>query len=46
MRADFLPITGTSRLQGLKEAQAALHIQLDAEDWYRVWQASIGHEVA
>ena len=41
-----LPITGTSRLQGLKEAQAALHIQLDAEDWYRVWQASIGHEVA
>ena len=41
-----LPVTGTSRLQGLQEAQAALEIKLDAEDWYRVWQASIGHEVA
>ena len=39
------PITGTQRIEGLAEAAAALNIRLAAEDWYRVWQASIGHEV-
>ena len=39
------PITGTGRLDGLREAAASLHIELSAEDWYRVWQASMGHEV-
>ena len=41
-----LPITGTGRIDGLREAVAALDIRLAAEDWYRVWQASMGHEVA
>jgi predicted oxidoreductase len=40
-----IPVTGTGRLQGLTEAVAALDVQLSAADWYRVWQASIGHEV-
>ena len=40
------PITGTGRVQGLKEATAALDMRLTAEDWYRVWQASMGAEVA
>ncbi len=40
-----IPITGTGRLQGLTEAVAALGVPLSAADWYRVWQASIGHEV-
>jgi predicted oxidoreductase len=40
-----IPVTGTGRIEGLREATAALSIQLSAEDWYRVWQASIGHEV-
>jgi predicted oxidoreductase len=40
-----LPITGTGRLEGLHEAVAALDIRLTAEDWYRVWQASMGREV-
>ena len=40
------PITGSSRLQALQEAVAALAVPLSREDWYRVWQASIGHEVA
>ena len=39
------PITGSGRLQGLREAVAAVTVQMSAEDWYRVWQASIGAEV-
>jgi len=40
-----IPVTGTRRLDGLREALAATSIKLSAEDWYEVWQASIGHEV-
>ncbi len=40
------PITGSGRIAALREAVAALDLRLPAEDWYRVWQASIGHEVA
>ena len=40
-----LPITGTGRVQALREAVAALDVAMSAEDWYCVWQASIGHEV-
>ena len=40
-----LPITGSQRIEALREAVAALGIQLSAEDWYRVWEASIGHPV-
>ena len=39
------PITGTVRPQALQEAVAALDVALSAEDWYRVWEASIGHPV-
>lgn len=39
------PITGTGRVDGLKEALAALDVQLDAEDWYAIWTASQGHPV-
>jgi predicted oxidoreductase len=40
-----IPVTGTGRMQGLGDAVAALTVQLSAADWYRVWQASIGHEL-
>jgi predicted oxidoreductase len=40
-----VPVTGTGRIEGLREAVAALALRLSAEDWYRVWQASIGYEV-
>ena len=40
-----LPVTGTGRLDGLKEAMAATSLRLSAEDWYAVWEASIGHPV-
>jgi predicted oxidoreductase len=39
------PIAGSGRIEGLREAMAATAIRLSAEDWYRVWQASIGFEV-
>ncbi len=40
------PITGSRRLGALQEALEALNINVSREDWYRVWQASIGHEPA
>lgn len=39
------PVTGSQRHQALREAVAALMLPLSTEDWYRVWQASVGHEV-
>ena len=40
-----VPITGSGRIQALAEAVAALPLRLSAEDWYSVWQASMGQEV-
>lgn len=39
------PITGTGRIEGLREAIAALDVRLDAQDWYAIWTASKGHPV-
>jgi predicted oxidoreductase len=39
------PITGTGRMDGLREAVAATSVMLDAEDWYAIWTASKGHGV-
>ncbi|MEW9570838.1 aldo/keto reductase family oxidoreductase [Rhodanobacter sp. Si-c] len=39
------PITGTGRIDGLREAVAALNVSLDTEDWYAIWTASKGHPV-
>ena len=39
------PITGTGRIEGLRDAVAALDVQLDAQDWYAIWTASKGHSV-
>ncbi len=40
-----LPITGSGRIEALRDAVSALDVRLSAEDWYRVWQASTGREV-
>jgi predicted oxidoreductase len=40
-----IPITGSGRIEALREAVAALGVDLSREDWYRVWQAGMGHEV-
>lgn len=39
------PITGSGRIESLREAVAALDVSLDAEDWYAIWTASKGHSV-
>lgn len=39
------PITGSRRIESLREAVAALDVQLDNEDWYAIWAASKGHGV-
>lgn len=39
------PITGTGRVEGLREAVEALDVPLGAEDWYAIWTASQGHPV-
>ena len=39
------PITGSGRIEGLREAVAAVDMRLDAEDWYAIWVASKGHGV-
>ena len=41
-----IPITGSGRIEALREAVAALNVQLTAEDWTLVWQASMNREVA
>ena len=41
-----IPITGSGRIEALREAVASLDVSLSAEDWYRVWQASMNREVA
>lgn len=41
-----LPITGSGRVEALREAVAALGIGLTREEWYRVWRAGAGREIA
>jgi predicted oxidoreductase len=41
-----LMITGTQRLEGLREALTAAEIALNREQWTEIWQASVGHPVA
>jgi predicted oxidoreductase len=40
-----LPIVGSRRIEAAREAVAALDLRLAPEHWYRVWTASMGHEV-
>ena len=39
------PITGSGRIESVREAVAALDVRLEAEDWYAIWVASKGHGV-
>ncbi len=40
-----LVITGSQRVQALREAVAATALQLDRESWTRIWESSMGHRV-
>lgn len=40
-----VPVLGSRRLGAMQQAAAACHLQLSAQDWYRVWRAAKGHDV-
>jgi predicted oxidoreductase len=40
-----LPILGSRRIEVAREAMAALPVTLDAQQWYRLWEAAAGREV-
>lgn len=40
-----LPISGSRRVDALREAVAALGVELTSEEWYAVWEAGAGREV-
>ncbi len=40
-----IPITGSRRIEALRESVAALDVTLARDEWYRVWEAGAGHEV-
>jgi predicted oxidoreductase len=41
-----VPITGSGRLEALREAVAALEVTITREEWYRIWRAGAGREIA
>jgi predicted oxidoreductase len=41
-----VPITGSGRLDALREAVRALDVRLTAQEWYAVWRAGSGRDVA
>lgn len=40
-----LPVIGTNRLDRIESAARAAMIELDREDWYRLWVAAKGHGI-
>ncbi|MEO1628660.1 MAG: aldo/keto reductase, partial [Bacteroidota bacterium] len=44
--AGIIPILGSSKIHRIESAKAALDIHLSHEDWYRLWEAALGEEVA
>lgn len=44
--AGIVPVLGTSKISRVKSALESLKINLSHEEWYKLWQAAIGREVA
>ncbi len=44
--ARLLPVLGTSKIERIESALEASDIDLTHEEWYELWQASTGEEVA
>ena len=42
----IIPILGSTKIARIKTAKAALDISLSHEDWYKLWEAALGQEVA
>jgi len=44
--AGIISVLGTSKIARVKTSLAALNINLSQEEWYELWQAAIGKEIA
>jgi predicted oxidoreductase len=44
--AHIVPVIGTTKFERIETAKNAMNIELSREDFYQLWQASTGHEVA
>lgn len=42
----IIPVLGTTRIERLKAAMAARKIELTRDEWFLLWRAATGHEVA
>lgn len=43
--AKIIPVLGTTKVERLVQAQKAVDIQLDTQDWFKIWVAATGKEV-
>ncbi len=43
--ANMLPIVGSGKLERIKVAVKAAEIKLTRQQWFRVWESSMGREV-
>jgi predicted oxidoreductase len=44
--SQIAPIIGTTKFERIQEAKKAMEIELAREDFYKLWTASTGKEVA
>lgn len=44
--ANIIPVLGTTKINRLKKAIEAASLILEREEWFMLWRASTGHEVA
>ena len=44
--AGIIPVVGSSRIDRIKSAKEAAELMLSQEEWYELWVASTGEEVA
>lgn len=42
----IIPILGTSKIERIKSAKEALRVTITTEEWYTLWQAATGEEIA
>jgi predicted oxidoreductase len=42
----ILPVLGTSKAERIKKALEATKIKMERQEWFMLWRASTGHEVA
>ena len=44
--ADIIPVLGSTQLSRIENAKESLKINLTHEEWYMLWQAATGSEIA